>query len=292
MTVLEVDDVSKRFHLRRRDGPVVAVDHVSFSLDRGRTVAIVGESGAGKSTLGRLITRLVEPDGGAVRIGGRDILGVSGRDVLQLRRTVQMIFQDPFNSLDPRYSIGRSVAEPLKIHFGLNRADREQRTRQLLARVGLGPHQVHRFPSQLSGGQLQRVAIARALAVEPSLLVCDEPVAALDASIRAEVLNLLLDLQDASDLSFVFITHDLSTVRVFAHDLIVMKAGRVVEAGPTAAVFATPTSPYTHELIDAIPVLDVSVDASDDAAAGWTRDGVGGPVCSARNQQYVDEPHG
>jgi oligopeptide transport system ATP-binding protein len=290
MTILEVEGLSKQFQARRRAAPVVAVDHVTFSLDRGRTVAIVGESGAGKSTVGRLITRLIEPDSGAIRVDGSDVLRLGGPNLMQFRRTVQMIFQDPFNALDPRYSVGRSVAEPLKIHFGLNRTDRERRAQELLGRVGLGSHRVHRYPSQLSGGQLQRVAIARALAVEPTLLVCDEPVAALDASIRAEVLNLLLDLQESNDLSYVFITHDLSTVRVFAHELIVMKAGHVVEGGSTAAVFATPTDPYTRELIAAIPVLDVTSDAPQ-AQESWSRESIDGARCSVTDTGIADEAH-
>ena len=253
MTLLSVTALDKSFRKRRREPMVKAVDDVSFDLEAGRTMAIVGESGAGKSTVGRLIARLVDADSGRVVLDGVDMTELSGKALVPMRRKVQMIFQDPYNSLDPTYTIGRSVAEPLRIHFGMNRTDRERRTVQLLERVGLGSYHASRRPKQLSGGQLQRIAVARALAVEPRLLICDEPVAALDVSIRAEVLNLMRDLRESSDLSYVFITHDLSTVRVVADDILVMRGGAVVERGSCDEVFAAPRHDYTRELLAAIP---------------------------------------
>lgn len=253
MTLLSVRSVAKSFPTGRRRAPFRAVHDVSFELEAGRTVAVVGESGAGKSTLGRLVARLVDADDGSILLDGTELTELRNKDLVPIRRTIQMIFQDPYNSLDPTYSIGRSVAEPLKIHFGTNRSDRERQAVSLLERVGLSAYHAVRRPKQLSGGQLQRVAIARALAVEPKLMVCDEPVAALDVSIRAEVLNLLRELRETAGLAYIFITHDLSTVRVVADDLLVMRAGEVVEHGSCEQVFAAPSSEYTRELLDAIP---------------------------------------
>jgi len=253
VTLLSVTNIDKSFRKRRRDPLVKAVDNVSFDLEAGRTLAIVGESGAGKSTLGRLVARLVEADGGRVLLDGVDLTELTGKQLVPMRRKVQMIFQDPYNSLDPTYTIGHSIAEPLRIHFGMNRTDRERRTVELLERVGLGSYHVSRRPKQLSGGQLQRIAVARALAVEPKLLICDEPVAALDVSIRAEVLNLMRDLRESTNLSYLFITPDLSTVRVVADDILVMRGGTVVERGSCDEVFASPGHEYTRELLAAIP---------------------------------------
>jgi len=191
MSLLTVADVSKSFRTRRRAPVFTAVDSLSLELEAGRTVAIVGESGAGKSTLGRIVARLVDADTGTVTLDGVDLTELRGKALVQMRRFVQMVFQDPYNSLDPTYTVGRAVAEPLRIHFGMNRTDRERRAMSLLDRVELGSYHATRRPKELSGGQLQRVAIARAIAVEPKLVVCDEPVAALDASTRAEILNLL-----------------------------------------------------------------------------------------------------
>lgn len=253
MTLLEVENLTKVFQRRRSEPPLVAVDNVSFSLERGQTLAIVGESGAGKSTTGRMVARLIEPTSGSVRIAGVDFLALSKSELRKQRRHIQMIFQDPFNSLDPRMTIGRSVAEPLALHTDLDKSSRERKVVELLDRVGLGPHMVDRFPQEVSGGQLQRVAIARALSVEPELIVCDEPVAALDVSIRAQVLNLLLDLQDETNVSLLFITHDLSTIEAFADDICVMRGGKVMEYGPVSRVFQAPEHPYTVELLSAVP---------------------------------------
>lgn len=253
--MLEVTDLSKRFRRRRGEPDTLAVDRASFTLDAGRTLAIVGESGAGKSTLGRMILRLIEPDDGSVVLDGIDVRALRPAALRELRRKMQIVLQDPFSSLDPRYTIGRSLAEPLRLHFGLNRVDRETKAQELLELVGLGFSHLHRLPNELSGGQLQRVAIARALAVEPRLIVCDEPVAALDVSIRAQILNLLLDIQDRMSVSYLFITHDLATVRVIADEIVVMRQGRIVEHGATGVVLANPTQRYTRELLASVPTL-------------------------------------
>jgi peptide/nickel transport system ATP-binding protein/oligopeptide transport system ATP-binding protein len=256
MTLLEAEGLCKTF-LRRsvRQGGYEhrAVDDVSFSLDTGSTLAIVGESGAGKSTTARLVLGLVQPDAGSVRLNGTELVGLSRRAMKPIRRSAQMIFQDPHSSFDPRIRIGRSVAEPLKVHFGMNHSDREARALEVLQRVGLSPAHAARLPHQLSGGQLQRAAIARALTLKPELIVCDEAVAALDVSIRAQVLNLLADLQDEQGMSYLFIAHDLAIVETFADFVLVMKDGRVVERGETAELYAHPSDPYTQELLGAIP---------------------------------------
>jgi oligopeptide transport system ATP-binding protein len=259
--LLEVDGVTKIFRRRRLLRATEenrAVDEVTFSLGRGRTLAVVGESGAGKSTTARLVLRLIEPDAGSIHFDGMDLLALPSGDLRRHRRHMQMIFQDPYSSLDPRIAIGRSVAEPLKVHAGLNRADRERVAVRLLERVGLGEHFLDRLPSELSGGQLQRVSIARALTLDPQLIVCDEAVAALDVSIRAQVLALLLDIQEERGVSYLFIAHDLAIVEAFADDVIVMRNGAVIERGPVNRVFVAPSSAYTKELLAAIPVPDPS----------------------------------
>jgi oligopeptide transport system ATP-binding protein len=259
MSLLDVEGLTKSFRRRRllRSGDEHrAVDDVTFSLDRGRTLAIVGESGAGKSTTARLVLRLIEPDAGAIRFDGTDLRNLSPGDLRRHRQHMQMIFQDPYSSLDPRVPIGRSVAEPLKVHRRQNRVDREAAAVRLLQRVGLGAHHVDRLPSELSGGQLQRVSIARALTVDPQLIVCDEAVAALDVSVRSQVLNLMLDIQEERAVSYLFIAHDLGIVEAFADDVLVMKEGAVVEQGPIRKVFSGPASEYTKELLAAISIPD------------------------------------
>lgn len=253
---LRKEFVVRRDLLGRPTLRVTAVDDVSFKLERGKTIGIVGESGAGKSTVGRMLLRLIEPDSGKVFFDGLDVTKLSHRSLRRWRRRAQMIFQDPFTSLDPKMVVGSSVAEPLIVHKGRNSRNRDERVADLFERVGMGPEQMQRYPSQFSGGQLQRIAIARAISTEPDLIVCDEPVAALDMSIRAQVLNLLRDLQDALGVSYAFISHDLSLVRVIAHDTAVMYRGRVVEIGPTDAIFARPGHPYTQALLDSVPVPD------------------------------------
>ncbi|MBX3529052.1 MAG: ABC transporter ATP-binding protein [Rhizobiaceae bacterium] len=234
---------------------VEAVCDVSFSLGHGETLAIVGESGAGKSTVGRLILRLIEPDRGRIVLDGVDLRAMPRRALRLHRRHMQMIFQDPFSSLDPRVEIGRSVEEPMLLHLGLAADERRGRALALLKRVGLDESYARRLPSGLSGGQLQRVAIARALSLNPKIIVCDEPVAALDVSVRAQVLNLMAELQEEFGMSYLFISHDLSIVRAISDRVAVMSKGRVMEIGETEQIFAAPKNDYTNELIRAIPAM-------------------------------------
>jgi ABC-type glutathione transport system ATPase component len=259
--ILEIDSLVKSF-VKKRNLLGIPTEHthavkdVSFTLEKGRTRAIVGESGAGKSTIGRMALRLATPDTGSVNLFGDDIMTMSAKEVRRLRRRATMIFQDPFNSLDPRMLIGQSVAEPLTLHTKLRGSARDERVAELLERVGLRMDQLEKYPHEFSGGQLQRIAIARALATEPELIVCDEPVAALDVSIQAQVLNLLQDLQQERQISYLFISHDLALVKMFAHDVTVMRRGEVVESGATEQIFEDPKDPYTKELLSAIPVMN------------------------------------
>ena len=233
-----------------------AVRGVSFALAPGETLALVGESGAGKSTTGRLVLRLIEPDAGRVSFDGTDVLALPADELRTMRRRMQMIFQDPFSSLDPRVPIGESVAEPLLVHFGLKHGERLDRAAALLERCGMGRHHLGRYPADLSGGQLQRAAIARALTLQPQLIVADEPVAALDVSVRAQVLNLMKDLQEEFGMSYLFITHDLALVEVIADRVAVMRSGEIIEEGSVERIFAAPEHDYTKELVAAIPVPD------------------------------------
>jgi oligopeptide transport system ATP-binding protein len=260
--LLEATGLTKSFAsgksslLRRSAEPAYAVRGVDLRVARGETVAVVGESGAGKSTLGRMILRLIEPDEGSIRLDGIDVRAMHRKDLRVLRKRMQMIFQDPYSSLDPRMIVEDAVGEPLTVHFGMPRAQRRRKVLELLDRVGISESQSERYPHEFSGGQLQRIAIARALAVEPDLIVCDEPVAALDVSIRAQVINLLQDLQEERGVSYVFISHDLSLVRMIAHRIAVMYQGKVVEEGTPAELYANPRDPYTQALLEAIPVPD------------------------------------
>jgi oligopeptide transport system ATP-binding protein len=259
--LLEATGLSKAFTsgrglVRRSAEPTYAVRGVDLRVARGETVAVVGESGAGKSTLGRMILRLIEPDEGSIRLDGIDVRAIGRKELRGLRKRMQMIFQDPYSSLDPRMIIEDAVGEPLTVHFGMPRAQRRRKVLELLDRVGISESQAERYPHEFSGGQLQRIAIARALAVEPDLIVCDEPVAALDVSIRAQVINLLQDLQEERGVSYVFISHDLSLVRMIAHRIAVMYQGKVVEEGSPAELYSNPRDPYTRALLDAIPVPD------------------------------------
>jgi oligopeptide transport system ATP-binding protein len=233
-----------------------AVRGVSFALAPGETLALVGESGAGKSTTGRLVLRLIEPDAGRVSFDGTDVLALPADELRTMRRRMQMIFQDPFSSLDPRVPIGESVAEPLLVHFGLKHGERLDRAAALLERCGMGRHHLGRYPADLSGGQLQRAAIARALTLQPQLIVADEPVAALDVSVRAQVLNLMKELQDEYGMAYLFITHDLALVEVIADRVAVMRSGEIIEEGSVERIFAAPEHDYTKELVAAIPVPD------------------------------------
>ncbi|CAM3183815.1 ATP-binding cassette domain-containing protein [Nocardioides dubius] len=257
--LLEVKGLGKTFGGRSRlslgRGKVVtkAVDDVSFTVTKGRSVAVVGESGAGKSTVGRLVLRLIEPDEGTITFDGVDLRAQSAEGMRQMRRRMQMVFQDPYSCLNPRMSIADSIAEPLVVHDLAGRAERDAKVAEMLDRVGLGSRFARRFPVELSGGQLQRVAIARALIVEPDFVVCDEPTAALDVSVQAQVLELLTQMQSELGLALLFITHHLALVEVIADDVLVMKRGRVVEQGPVTEVLRRPREEYTRDLLAAVP---------------------------------------
>ncbi len=243
--------------LRRTTGHVKAVDGVSFDLHKGETLGIVGESGCGKSTLGRLLMRLENPTSGTVTFGGEDWSTASGRTMRRLRRDIQIVFQDPYTSLNPRMTVGDIVGEPFEIHPDVvPKGGRRARVQELLDLVGLNPEHINRYPHQFSGGQRQRIGIARGIALNPKVLVCDEPVSALDVSVQAQVVNLMEKLQDELGLSYVFIAHDLSVVRHISDRVGVMYLGRMAELGEEDEVYARPTHPYTQALLSAVPVPD------------------------------------
>ncbi|WP_439573191.1 ABC transporter ATP-binding protein [Phreatobacter sp.] len=257
--LLEVQDLAKHFPvhsglLARQTGAVKAVDGVSFTLGRGETLALVGESGCGKSTTGRLVLRLIEPTTGRVAIDGTDVTALSKQELRSLRRRMQIVFQDPFASLNPRMSIGDILAEPLLLHGICTKAAVGARVRELLAIVGLAAAYAERYPHEFSGGQRQRIGVARALATQPDLIVCDEPVSALDVSIQAQVVNLLQDLQARFRMSYLFIAHDLAVVRHIADRVAVMYLGRIVEIADKAVIYTAPKHPYTRALLAAAPV--------------------------------------
>lgn len=238
----------------RKSEPVRAVDGVSFSIPRGRTVGLVGESGSGKTTTGRAIVKLAPITEGEVRWEGKPIGELSTRAFLPWRKKIQMVFQDPYGSLNPRSDVLAILSEPLEIHFPkLSRNDREARCAELLRKVGLQPEQMRRHPHEFSGGQRQRIGIARALAVQPELIVCDEPVSALDVSVQASVVNLLQDLQDELGVAYLFIAHDLAVVEHISHHVLVMERGKVVEQGSPEQILRDPQHPYTRTLLDAVP---------------------------------------
>ncbi|WP_337268326.1 ABC transporter ATP-binding protein [Oryzifoliimicrobium ureilyticus] len=259
--VLEVAGLTKRFEifsgpLGRLTGRVHAVENVSFDLRRGETLSLVGESGCGKSTTGRAIMRLIEPDGGSVKVEGREVLGLGKAELRAMRRTVQMIFQDPFASLNPRLRVGEAIAEPFLEHRLGTSKEAAAMVADMLIRVGLSPDMARRYPHEFSGGQRQRICIARALALKPKMIVADESVSALDVSIKAQVINLLLDLQQSLDLAFLFISHDMAVVERVSHRVAVMYLGEIVEIGPRAEVFGNPQHAYTRRLLSAVPVPD------------------------------------
>ncbi|WP_276320718.1 ABC transporter ATP-binding protein [Phytoactinopolyspora endophytica] len=264
--LLEVRDLAKHFPLtsgavfRRRAGQVQAVDGVSFDLRKGETLGVVGESGCGKSTLAKLLMRLEEPTRGEVRLNGRNIYDLNGKALRALRRNVQMVFQDPYSSLDPRMTVGDIVGEPFDLHPEVvPKSGRRRRVQELLEVVGLNPEHINRYPHQFSGGQRQRIGIARGLALRPEVIICDEPVSALDVSVQAQVMNLLASLQKEFGLSYIFIAHDLSVVRHISDRVAVMYLGKVVEIGSDEQIYEHPAHPYTQALLSAVPVPDPSV---------------------------------
>ena len=259
--VLDVKGLTTRFTIHsglfgKLAGRVHAVENVSFSLQPGETLSLVGESGCGKSTTGRSIMRLIQPQSGSVMVNGQDVMAMAGHELQGLRRTMQMIFQDPYASLNPRMRVGASIAEPFLEHKLGTKHQARERVADLLERVGLKADMASRFPHEFSGGQRQRICIARALALDPKLIVADESVSALDVSIKAQVINLLLDLQSSLNLSFLFISHDMAVVERLSHRVAVMYLGEIVEIGPRAAVFENPQHPYTKKLMAAVPVPD------------------------------------
>ncbi|MGE5726832.1 MAG: ABC transporter ATP-binding protein [Acidobacteriota bacterium] len=279
MPLLEARDLVKVFPLGESifgggaQGEVRAVDGVSLDIAAGETLGVVGESGSGKSTLGRLILRLIEPTSGSVRFAGQDVLRAGGADLRRLRRDMQIIFQDPFGSLDPRMRVGEIIAEPLLVHDNTGGRERRQRVNELLHAVGLEESAAERHPHEFSGGQRQRVGIARALALRPKFIVADEPVSALDVSVGAQIVNLLARLQREFGLTYLFISHSMPVVRYLATRIAVMYRGKIVESGPTEQIITRPAHPYTRSLLEATPEMDISASQPRMGRYGKAQDG-------------------
>jgi oligopeptide transport system ATP-binding protein len=260
--MLEVEHLVKHFPIRygvlidREVGRVRAVDDVSFTLEEGETLGLVGESGCGKSTLCRTILRLIEPTSGSVRFRGQEIADASRREIQPLRRAMQIIFQDPYASLNPRKRVGQIVGDPLEIHGVASGTERRRKVQELLELVGLGPEHYNRYPHEFSGGQRQRIGIARALALKPEMIIADEPVSALDVSIQAQIINLLDDLQEEFSLTLIFVAHDLGVIRHVSERIAVMYLGKIVEMGPAKEIYGRPIHPYTVALLSAVPIPD------------------------------------
>ena len=261
MLLLEVENLCTWFPvlggvMRRKVGDIRAVDNVSFTIEAGKTVGLVGESGSGKTTVGRTILKLIPPTSGRVKFDGREILPLSEREFRPLRREMQMIFQDPFGSLNPRFTIGEIVGEALEIHFPkMSRSDRTARVAELLKLVGLQADMMRRYPHEFSGGQRQRIGIARALAVEPRFIVCDEPVSALDVSVQAQIVNLLQDIQEQFGIAYLFIAHDLAVVEHISDQVLVMHHGKIVESASAEEIYHDPKNDYTKTLLAAVPSI-------------------------------------
>jgi oligopeptide transport system ATP-binding protein len=264
MSLVEIKNLKTHFPIRagvlqRPVGWVRAVDGVSFAINEGETVGLVGESGCGKTTLGRTILRLIEPTAGEVWFDGRDITRLEGADTKPFRRKAQMIFQDPYGSLNPRMTVGTIIAEPLRIHkLCANKKAERERVAELLHAVGLSPEHARRYPHEFSGGQRQRIGIARALAVDPKFIVCDEPVSALDVSVQAQIINLLQELQEKLKLTYLFIAHDLAVVEHISDRVLVMYYGKLVEEASAEEIYAHPAHPYTQALLSAVPTVDLA----------------------------------
>ena len=254
--ILELNNVRKEFHTSSSKRAIVAVDNVSLKLEKGKTLGIVGESGSGKSTLGRLMLRLIEPTAGEINFDDVDLLKLKNTELRKMRSKMQMIFQDPMSSLNPRMSIRQLVSEPLEIHRNLKASEQNAALEEIITKVGLEKSALDKYPHEFSGGQRQRISIARAVINNPSLIVADEPVSALDVSIQSQILNLLMDLRNDLNLSFVFISHDLSVVRHIADEVAVMYLGNIVEIAPADQLFSNPQHPYTQALISAIPQVE------------------------------------
>jgi peptide/nickel transport system ATP-binding protein len=267
-TILEVDHLVKHFPIKagilfdREIGRVRAVDDVSFTVRSGETLGLVGESGCGKSTLSRTLLQLIKPTSGSVRFQGREITDLSSGEMRKLRQEMQMIFQDPYASLNPRKRVAQIIGDPMKLHGVSSGDERRKAVQALLERVGLNPEHYNRYPHEFSGGQRQRIGVARALALEPKLIVADEPVSALDVSIQAQIINLLEDLQNDFDLTYLFVAHDLSVVRHVADRIAVMYLGKIVEIGPADEVYSKPIHPYTLSLLSAVPIPDPHANAA------------------------------
>jgi len=255
MALLDVQNLKKYF--KTRAGELHAVDDVSFKLEAGKTLGVVGESGCGKSTLGRTIVHLLEPTSGRILFEGKDITNPTRKELHKLRTKMQMIFQDPFSSLDPRKTVSESSMEPLQIHSNMSKHEMLEETRRLLNVVGLASRFENAYPHELDGGRRQRIGIARALSLKPKFIVCDEPVSALDVSIQAQIINLMLDLQEERSLAYLFITHDLSVVKYISNDIMVMYLGQMVEKAPADELFKNPRHPYTKALLSAIPIPNI-----------------------------------
>ena len=268
-TLLEVQDLQMYFPVtsgivfQKKVADVKAVDGVSFTLKKGETLGLVGESGCGKTTAGRTILQLYKPTGGSIKFNGTELNGLKGNSLRAVRRDMQMIFQDPYGSLNPRMTCGDIVGEPLKVHkLTSSKSEYNERVSELLTIVGLSPYMAERYPHEFSGGQRQRIGIARALAVNPSLIICDEPVSALDVSIQAQVINLLKDLQEQLDLTYIFIAHDLSVVKHISDRIAVMYLGHIVEIAERNELYENPVHPYTQALLSAIPIADPVLEAT------------------------------